>query len=189
MPRTSTAEYIELFYRAGSAVACAHPHGYRTARWSYRRIADVASQVARELEARGTSLERSEQAGSLLAFLDAALQQHPDWAYLHFLRARELERRGDAQGARSALGQAALHDRERAVMEQYNERVRLVARSLDAELLDLARSFEAKRSPHLFNDVVHPSKVGHKLIAEALSQTLLRLEGRTQPEPVPAEGG
>ena len=55
MPRTSTAEYIELFYRAGSAVACAHPHGYRTARWSYRRIADVASQVARELEARGVT--------------------------------------------------------------------------------------------------------------------------------------
>jgi lysophospholipase L1-like esterase len=145
--------------------------------------------LARELEARGTSLERSEQAGSLLAFVDTALQQHPDWAYLHFLRARELERRGDSQGARSALGQAALHDRERAVMEQYNERVRLVARSLDAELLDLARSFEARRAPHLFNDVVHPSKVGHELIAEALSQTLLRLEGRTQPEHVPAEGG
>lgn len=53
MPRASIAEYIELFYRAGSAVAYVHPHGYRTARWSYRRVADVASQVARELEARG----------------------------------------------------------------------------------------------------------------------------------------
>ena len=63
-------------------------------------------------------------------------------------------------------------------MGQYNERVRTVARSLAVELVDLARQFEARPAPHLFNDVVHPSAAGHALIAQALDATLRRLEGR-----------
>ncbi|MFQ5694513.1 MAG: AMP-binding protein, partial [Terriglobia bacterium] len=52
MARRSVVEYLELFRRYGSATACVDRRGYRTVRWSYRRLADTAAQFARELEAR-----------------------------------------------------------------------------------------------------------------------------------------
>ncbi len=139
--------------------------------------------VATELRQRGLELEGAARSEDLRRFLREALQAHPDWAYLHFLQARELERARDPQGARAALGRVALHDRERGVLEQYNERVRSVARSLHTELVDIARMCEARPSPHLFNDVVHPSPAGHKLIAQALAEALLGLEGRKPSRP------
>ena len=48
----SLLEYLDRFYRYGNEVAYVHRRGYRTARWSYRQIAETASQFARELEAR-----------------------------------------------------------------------------------------------------------------------------------------
>jgi len=139
--------------------------------------------VTNELRQRGLELEGAAGSEDLRRFLVDALQAHPDWAYLHFLQAREFERAGDPQGARAALGRVALHDRERSVLEQYNERVRSVSRSLHTELVDIARMCEARPSPHLFNDVVHPSPAGHKLIAQALAEALLRLEGRKPSRP------
>jgi len=139
--------------------------------------------VGEQLRAKGMDLEKSRGTEELQRFLTEALQAHPDWAYLHFLQARELESAGQVQAARAAMGQVVLHDRERQWMGKYNERVRLVARSMQVELLDLDRQFEARPSPHLFNDVVHPSQAGHKLIAQKLAETLLRLEKR------PSEGG
>ncbi len=144
--------------------------------------------VATELQKRGLDLERAVGSEDLRRFLVESLQAHPDWAYLHFLQARELERAGDFQGARAALGRVSLHDRERGILEQYNERVRNVARSLQTELVDIARMCEARPSPHLFNDVVHPSPAGHKLIAQALAKALLRLEGRKPTPGGPEEG-
>lgn len=146
--------------------------------------------VNEQLGGRGLDVERAGGTEALRQFLDAALQEHPDWAYLHYLRARELERAGDVAGARAALAQVALHDGERSLLGQYNERVRMVARSLQVELVDLARLFEARPSLHLFNDVVHPSAAGHALIAQALVATLRRLETRASaPAPGAAEGG
>jgi lysophospholipase L1-like esterase len=139
--------------------------------------------VTQQLQSRGMQLGEAAGTEELRRFLAWALQQHPDWAYLHFLQARELERAGDRAGARAAMAQATLHDRERQVMAQYNERIRTVASTLQAELLDLERQFESRPSPHLFHDVVHPSHAGHKLIAQKLAETLLRLEGRS------SEGG
>ena len=52
MPRRSLTEYFENFYRLGSQVAYAHRRGYRTLRWSYRRVAETACQFSRELETR-----------------------------------------------------------------------------------------------------------------------------------------
>src|ERR671937_3303257 len=52
MARRSTLEYFENFYDYGAEIAYAFRRGYRTLRWSYRDVAEVAWQVARELEAR-----------------------------------------------------------------------------------------------------------------------------------------
>lgn len=49
MTRRSLAEYVENFRGYGSEVAFVHPRGYRTIRWTYRQIAESASQVARLL--------------------------------------------------------------------------------------------------------------------------------------------
>ena len=144
--------------------------------------------VAQQLARRGLGLERAAGSEELRQFLAGALQEHPDWPYLHYLQARELERAGDPQGARAELGQVALHDRERGVMAQYNERVRIVSRSLQVELVDLDRLYAARPAPHLFNDVVHPSPAGHKLIAQALAGAVLRLEHRA-PAAGTSEGG
>jgi long-chain acyl-CoA synthetase len=53
MTRQSLSEVLDAFWRNGPEPACVHRRGWRTERWSYRRIAEAASQFARELEARG----------------------------------------------------------------------------------------------------------------------------------------
>ena len=52
MPRRTITEYLENFFQLGDEIAYAYPRGYRTARWSYRSVAETACRFARELEAR-----------------------------------------------------------------------------------------------------------------------------------------
>ncbi len=52
MERRSLFEYLDHFLQRGNETAYVQPHGYRTARWSYRQVADLAFQFARELDAR-----------------------------------------------------------------------------------------------------------------------------------------
>ncbi|MCI0348617.1 MAG: acyl--CoA ligase, partial [Acidobacteriales bacterium] len=51
MARRSILEYFEHFHAYGQT-AYAYRRGYRTLRWSYREVFEVASQFARELESR-----------------------------------------------------------------------------------------------------------------------------------------
>jgi long-chain acyl-CoA synthetase len=53
MPRRSLIEYLAGYTQHGRDIAFGERHGYRMARWSYRDVAGVASQFARELESRG----------------------------------------------------------------------------------------------------------------------------------------
>ncbi len=52
MERRSLFEYLDHFLQRGNETAYVQPHGYRTVRWSYRQVADLAFQFARELDAR-----------------------------------------------------------------------------------------------------------------------------------------
>ncbi len=51
--RRSLVEYLDDFLRRGEECAYVQRRGYRTERWSYRRVAEAAFQFARELEVRG----------------------------------------------------------------------------------------------------------------------------------------
>lgn len=53
MKHRSLLEYVEAFEHHGADIAFAQRRGYRTERWTYRRVAETARQFARELEARG----------------------------------------------------------------------------------------------------------------------------------------
>jgi long-chain acyl-CoA synthetase len=53
MPRRSLIEYLAGYDRQGRSMAYSERCGYRMERWSYRDVAGVAAQFARELEARG----------------------------------------------------------------------------------------------------------------------------------------
>jgi long-chain acyl-CoA synthetase len=53
MQRRSLVESLDQFLRWGHEIAYAQPSGYRTVRWSYRRVAEGAFQFARELESQG----------------------------------------------------------------------------------------------------------------------------------------
>jgi long-chain acyl-CoA synthetase len=55
MERRSLIGYLDHFLRRGAETAYVQPDGYRSARWSYRRVAETAFQFARELEARSIS--------------------------------------------------------------------------------------------------------------------------------------
>ena len=50
--RASLLDYLEDFERWGDGPAYVFPRGYRHEQWSYRRVAGVAYQFARELAAR-----------------------------------------------------------------------------------------------------------------------------------------
>lgn len=52
MPERTLVQVIDKIYGRGDETAYVHRRGYRTPRWSYRRIAKSAHQFARELEAR-----------------------------------------------------------------------------------------------------------------------------------------
>src|SRR5690242_9671637 len=53
MERRSVAEYLPTFLQRGNAPAYVQRAGYRSSRWSYRQIAELSFQFARELEVRG----------------------------------------------------------------------------------------------------------------------------------------
>ncbi len=55
MERRALSEYLEDFLSHGSECAYVQRRGYRSERWSYRQVAEMAFQFARELEARGLS--------------------------------------------------------------------------------------------------------------------------------------
>jgi len=55
MERRSVADYLEHFLRHESDCAYVQRRGYRSERWSYRKVAETSFQFARELEARGIS--------------------------------------------------------------------------------------------------------------------------------------
>jgi long-chain acyl-CoA synthetase len=52
MERRSIAEYLDNFLACDRECAYVQPRGYRTARWTYRQVAQLAFQFARELERR-----------------------------------------------------------------------------------------------------------------------------------------
>jgi long-chain acyl-CoA synthetase len=52
MEHRSVVAYLEYFLRRGRECAYVQRHGYRTERWSYRQVAEVAFRFARELEKR-----------------------------------------------------------------------------------------------------------------------------------------
>jgi cystathionine beta-lyase/cystathionine gamma-synthase len=51
MPQ-SLAEYAQLHLSLGEETAFVTRRGFRTLRWSYRQMAELAFRVARELESR-----------------------------------------------------------------------------------------------------------------------------------------
>jgi long-chain acyl-CoA synthetase len=53
MKRTSVSEWLDDFVAHGSECAYVQRRGYRTERWSYRKVAETAFQFAREIETRG----------------------------------------------------------------------------------------------------------------------------------------
>jgi long-chain acyl-CoA synthetase len=53
MERRPLIEYVENFREHGRECAYVDHRGYRTVRWSYRQVAEMVSQFARELESRG----------------------------------------------------------------------------------------------------------------------------------------
>ncbi len=53
--RASLLDSLDDFERWGNGGAYVFPRGYRTERWSYRRVAGVAYQFSRELEARNVA--------------------------------------------------------------------------------------------------------------------------------------
>ncbi len=53
MGKSTLAQMIESFHRRGSETAYVYRRGYRYLRWSYRKVAEAACQLARELQQRG----------------------------------------------------------------------------------------------------------------------------------------
>src|SRR6266849_3043455 len=54
MPQT-LADYAQIHLRLGKETAFVSQRGFRTLRWSYRQVGELAFQFARELEARNIS--------------------------------------------------------------------------------------------------------------------------------------
>lgn len=131
--------------------------------------------VSQQLERRGVALESASGTQALQEVLTEGLRAHPEWPYLHYLQARELEHAGRTEESRAALARAGERDAERRVMEEYAERVRTIAHDEGVTLVDLEPVF-ARRRERLFNDVVHPSTLGHHVIARRLAEVILQAE-------------
>ncbi len=80
MERRSLIEYLAHFLQKGRQTAYVQRRGYRTVRWSYRQVAEIAFQLARELELRGigkgerVTIWGSNSAEWVAAFLGCALR-------------------------------------------------------------------------------------------------------------------
>lgn len=47
------ADYAQFLFSLGGETAYVHTRGFRTHRWTYRQVAELAFRFARELERRG----------------------------------------------------------------------------------------------------------------------------------------
>ncbi|MFQ5671061.1 MAG: SGNH/GDSL hydrolase family protein [Acidobacteriota bacterium] len=143
--------------------------------------------LAHQLEAGGIDPALASGTQGLAHILDAALERHPDWPYLHFIQGLEMRRRGEEEAARAAFRRAMETDAERRLMEAYNRRVHQVGQERNVKVVDLARLFSGRPQAELFNDVVHPTAEGHRLIARALAEAVLQEVGGGSPDD-PAAG-
>ncbi len=139
------------------------------------------SLVARAGEARQTNAHQA------LAHLQRAAAIDDQHAGLHYLLAECYRALGERELARRSYIQAKEHDIcPLRILEPMHQAVLEVARQTDTKLVDVRKLFERLSGdgiPARFMlDHVHPSIEGHRLIADALSEELIR-QGIVDPLP------
>ncbi len=123
------------------------------------------------------ALRRGDAAACLVA-ADRALVLDRYPPVLHALRATALERLGRPADAEAAFAQCREHMvGHLGARLSINERIREVASSESAELLDAARLFDERQhesgghfNVDLLHDDSHPTLLGHRILAEALAE-------------------
>ncbi len=99
-------------------------------------------------------------------------QLAPELPIFHYLMAACHAARGDSAAAAMEHAASQRLDRERAVMQSYNTRLRDLARSHRLTVIDVATAIETDASQPLFLDVVHPTPTGHARLASLLEAGL-----------------
>jgi hypothetical protein len=103
-------------------------------------------------------------------------QLAPELPIFHYLLAACHAARGDSAAAAAEHAASQRLDRERAVMQAYNARLRDLAREHRLSVIDVATAIDAGMSQPLFLDVVHPNAAGHALLAALLESELRHRE-------------
>jgi lysophospholipase L1-like esterase len=107
-----------------------------------------------------------------ISVLEDTVRKYPQWAIAHYLLARRYEMNGNPAGAFREYQKARETDVDRKIIDDYNTAIAEVARELDAPLVDLVSAFASRDGSKLFLDERHPSRLGHRLIAETIYHTL-----------------
>ncbi len=155
-------------YKLNPAWACPQPESF----------APEHRQVVRQNIRRAAQHLQQRQFREALSLLDEALALDPLPPILNYLRGECLEQLG--QHAAAAEAYAACRENmigHLGSRRSINERIRTVATSLGAELLDAQQVFDRYErsqgeyySRDVFHDDCHPTPLGHRLIAEALAE-------------------
>ena len=102
------------------------------------------------------------------ASLQELIEEIPDFNSARHMLAVSLQNLGRFPEAKEHF----LQLNQRAIFSRYEEVVREVAANRNALLLDLTPHFTAVTDSSLYLDDMHPSEVGHELIARRLFETL-----------------
>jgi len=128
----------------------------------------------------GDELQTKGEAERALTELDAAAAIDPTHALLQFLRGQCLLKLGRHAEARTALQLARDHDAApQRALSAINDAIRSAAQGAGAGLVDCAERFE-EESDHgivgkkLIEDYVHPTLLGHRIIATELYGSLIK---------------
>jgi lysophospholipase L1-like esterase len=106
--------------------------------------------------------------------------RYPDLPVFSYLDASCATASGDQEMARIARLRVHTADSERRELEEYNTRLRQMAGKFHIDLIDLAETFETRGTAALLSDVVHPTPAGHAVVAEALTDWIMRKLMRNQ---------
>ncbi len=105
------------------------------------------------------------------------VKNHPHQTLGYYELMRVAAEKGDCQGAEDFLDKARLNEPRRIVFEinRFNKALASLSKEIQTPLIDAHRLL--KQDQKMFVDPIHPSAVGHKLIAESVIRQLSSIKG------------
>ena len=142
-------------------------------------VPEADQKEAEALLARAVAKVKADDCAGAKPMLQKILKLQPNMSEAHYYLGSCARKEGDVEAAKKHVDDAMKAEGRRCGSDgvRYNEAVKQVARQTNTPLVDVVSAFSA-RDDYLFvdpkKDPTHPNPTGHAIIADLLSETILK---------------